>query len=55
MNQSVIFSIIESPIHPNFTALYQQLDFQNIQLYSMRKALAEMKKQKPDFIVAEFI
>ena len=54
MNQPVIFSIIESPIHPNFTALYQQLDFQNIQLYSMRKALAEMKKKKPDFIIAEF-
>ena len=54
MNQPVIFSIIESPIHPNFTALYQQLDFQNVQLSSMRKALAQIKKQKPDFIVAEF-
>ena len=54
MNQPVIFSIIESPIHPNFTALYQQLNFQNVQLYSMRKAIAQLKKQKPDFVVAEF-
>lgn len=54
MNQSVIFSIIESPIHPNFSALYQELNFQNVQFNSMRKALTQLKKQKPDFIVAEF-
>lgn len=54
MKQPVLFSIIESPIHPNFTALYQELNIQNVQLSSMRKALSELKKQKPDFIVAEF-
>lgn len=54
MNQPVIFSIIESPIHPNFSALYQAMNFQNIQFGSMRKALAQLKKQQPDFIIAEF-
>lgn len=54
MSQPVLFSIIESPLHPNFTALYQELNLENVQLSSMRKALAQMKKQKPDFIVAEF-
>lgn len=54
MNQPIIFSIIESPIHPNFSNLYQSLNFQDIRLGSMRKAIAQLKKQKPDFVVAEF-
>ena len=54
MNQTVVFSIIESPIHPDFSNLYQSLNFQDVRLASMRKALVQLKKQKPDFIVAEF-
>lgn len=54
MSQKVVFSIIESPLHPNFSNLYQSLDIQNIQFNSMRKALSQLKKQQPDFVVAEF-
>ena len=54
MNHPIIFSIIESPIHPNFSNLYQSLNFEDIRLGSMRKAIAQLKKQKPDFVVAEF-
>ena len=54
MSQPVLFSIIESPIHPDFSKLYQSLQFQEVRLSSMRKALALLKKQQPDFIVAEF-
>ncbi len=54
MSQQVLFSIIESPIHPDFTGLYQSLNIENIQFNSMRKALTHLKKQKPDLIVAEF-
>ena len=54
MNQKVVFSIIESPLHPDFTRLYHNLNIENVQFNSMRKALSHLKKQKPDFVVAEF-
>lgn len=55
MSKKVVFSIIESPLHPNFTALYQKRGFNNVQLSSMRKAISQLKKQKPDYVVAEFM
>jgi hypothetical protein len=54
MKQNVVFSIIESPIHPDFTHLYHSLNIENVQFNSMRKALSHLKKQQPDFVVAEF-
>jgi len=54
MSKGLVFSIIESPIHPNFSNLYAELGLENVQLSSMRKALSQLKKQKPDYIVAEF-
>ncbi len=54
MSQKVVFSIIESPLHPNFVDLYQSLNIGNVQFNSMRKALSQLKKQKPDYVVAEF-
>ena len=50
-----LFSIIESPTHPDFSALYRELGIQETRLPSMRKAIAGLKKQQPDFIVAEFV
>ena len=50
----VVFSIIESPLHPDFSGLYQKLGMQQVRLASMRKAMSELKKQKPDYVVAEF-
>ena len=49
-----VFSIIESPVHPDFSSLYIRLKFENIRLNSMRKAISQLKKQAPDFVVAEF-
>ncbi len=54
MSQKVVFSIIESPLHPDFTDLYHRLNIENVQFNSMRKALSHLKKQKPDYVVAEF-
>lgn len=54
MNQKVVFSIIESPLHPDFTRLYHSLNIENVQFNSMRKSLSHLKKKKPDFVVAEF-
>jgi len=54
MTTRTLFSIIESSTHPNFTALYNTLGIQESKISSMRKAIATLKKQQPDFIVAEF-
>ncbi len=55
MSQKVIFSIILSPLHPNFIDLYQNLNIKNVQFNSMRKALSHLKKEPPDFVVADFL
>ena len=49
-----LFSIIESPLHQDFSTLYREQGLQQIKLTSMRKAMTELKKQTPDFVVAEF-
>ena len=50
----VLFSIIESPMHPDFSRLYRRLDIRELRLGSMRKAIRQVKKDRPDFVVAEF-
>lgn len=54
MSAKTLFSIIESSAHPNFSALYGSLEIKESKINSMRKAIAALKKQQPDFIVAEF-
>ena len=51
----IIYSIIESPLHPQFTNVYQALGFTEIRLPSVRKAIQELKKSPPDVVVADFI
>lgn len=55
MSQKVLFSIIDTPLHPNFVNLYHGLGLENVQIPTMRKAIAQLKKQKPDYVVAEFL
>ena len=50
-----LFSIIESPLHPDFSAVYQRLNIDESKFSSMRKAIAALKTQTPDLVVAEFI
>ena len=54
MSSTILYSIIESPSHPDFSALYRQLKITEIQFKSMRKAMSTLKQQPPDFVVAEF-
>lgn len=54
MAQRIVLSIIESPTHPKLSPLYARLGFKEIQVNSMRKAMAVIKKERPEFIVAEF-
>lgn len=54
MSSATLFSIIESPLHPDFSEVYQHAGIQEVKLRSTRKAISELKKQTPDFVVAEF-
>jgi hypothetical protein len=41
-------------MHPDFSSVYHHTNLQEIKLRSMRKAINELKKQQPDYVVAEF-
>ena len=51
----IVYSIIESAAHPNLSALYRRLGYEEIQLTSVRKAIQELKKHTPDLVVADFL
>jgi hypothetical protein len=51
---SLLYSIIESPAHPDLSKLYQRLGIEQIKLNSQRKAINQLKKRPPDWVVAEF-
>lgn len=54
MRRRTVFSVIESPTHPDFGAVYERLGLEHLRLTSTRKAIAQLKEQTPDFVVAEF-
>jgi hypothetical protein len=49
-----LYSILESPRHPDFSAIYRGRGITELRFGSMRKAIGELKRCPPDFIVAEF-
>jgi len=54
MSTRTLFSIVESPAHPDFSRFYQRLDLREVRLASMRKAISALKNDTPDYVVAEF-
>ena len=54
MAAQTLFSIIESPMHPDFSALYRRLGIEEVRLPSLRKAISALKTRIPDIVVAEF-
>ena len=54
MSQKTVLSLIESPTHPKLSGLYKQMGLREIQVNSSRKAISVLKKDQPDYIVAEF-
>ena len=54
MAAQTLFSIVESPMHPDFSALYRRLGIEESRLPSMRKAISALKSRVPDIVVAEF-
>ena len=55
MPSPVLFSIIESPSHRDFSRLYGRLGITEVKLGSMRKAISALKQQAPDYLLAEFM
>lgn len=49
-----IFSVIESPTHPYFTALYKELGLDELCFQSMRKVIKAIKNNPPNFVATEF-
>lgn len=54
MPQKTVLSLIESPTYPKLSDLYARLGIREIQVNTSRKAISVLKKEQPDFIVAEF-
>lgn len=54
MSETLLYSVIESPAHPNLTPLYRRLGIEEVKLNSVRKAIAQVKKRAPDWVVADF-
>jgi DNA-binding NarL/FixJ family response regulator len=54
MSKPLLFSIIESPTHPDFSRLYRRLGIESSVHESTRKAINALKKDSPDLVVAEF-
>jgi hypothetical protein len=54
MSRPILFSIVESPTHPDFSALYRKLGIEEVRLASQRKAIGELRRRPPDIVVAEF-
>lgn len=50
-----LLAIVELGGYPDFTPLYRSLGFDVAVVNSTRKALAHIKRNKPDIIIAEFI
>lgn len=52
---AVLYSIIESPQHPNLADLYVRYQHREIKFPSVRKAIQALKTTPPDIVVADFI
>ena len=55
MPDRTLFSIVESPLHPDFSALYRRQGISEVRLGSQRKAITALKTRVPDIVVAEFL
>ena len=54
MPSLVALSIVESPLFPDFSNLYQHKAMTELRVNSIRKAVSLVKKQSIDLIVVEF-
>lgn len=50
-----VYSIIETPLHPDMASVYKSFGMKELKFNSMRKAISQLKDVLPDIIVADFI
>ena len=55
MTKPIVFSVIESPLHPKLSKLISEMGYEEMQFTSVRKTVSALKKHKPDVIIADFI
>ncbi len=51
----LLYSLVDSPTHPDLSALYRRLGLREQRFASMRKAMAALKRTPPDWVVGEFL
>ncbi len=51
----LLFSLVESPLHPRLGHLYQQLGIAEELFSSARKLHKALQQQKPDYFIGDFI
>jgi DNA-binding NarL/FixJ family response regulator len=54
MDTPLLYDIVESPAHPDLSSLAGELDYRRLAFSSQRKAIAALKRQPPDLVVADF-
>ena len=52
---SMVFSLIESPLHPDTTDMFARLNYSNLAYNSIRKAIGALKQHKPTWVLADFL
>jgi hypothetical protein len=50
-----LFSLVESPFHPNFAVLFRRLGIQETSFSTARNLHKALQKQTPDYFVGDFI
>jgi len=54
MDAPLLYDIIESPAHPDLSSLAAELGCRRLAFSAQRKAIAALKRQPPDLVVADF-
>ncbi len=50
-----LYSVVQSRFHPLLTPLYTEKGIEETVFTSTRKVMSQLKKQAPDYLVADFI
>ena len=54
MSKRLLYDIVESPLHPDLTALSDALGLERLAFTAQRKALSNLRRRPPDLVVADF-
>ena len=54
MSRPLLYDIIESPAHPDLSALSNTLGLERLPFTSQRKAISQLKRHPPDLVIADF-